>query len=464
MNIYDDAINELRRRGVMDAEIFAPYFIISYACHAFNLVNERSLAASNGIRAIYMISGQLPNLRNHLLFMAPPGTGKTFIMKQFINKFFGLFKHTPHQIHQEGSITEAGLIGTIKVEADGSTTTLPGAAHDHQYSVFVIDEFMAIMNAMKSGFNAQLEAQLLTALDSGDVSKRLAHGAIDYHTAFTMWCGIQPIKASLEGGLGRRFCYLLNIPSIDDQDRYAEAAMTSDNIEVDPEWIKGYRRRIELWNASLDLIERIEFHPEFYDFLRQVIKCKGFEVDIYRRLALGYHLSKYGASEQVCVRLDETIRNILIQQAEWRYRITQGPRVQQIIHVIRNDGYQMEHGFGMTKAEIIARGGDLQLSAQMANDIIKEAASHGFVKIRGNNVCLEPAALLDSPVIQRAKDRGFIPQEDNQPTIPEPQMEMDMDTLKTKPSIYEQWKNDDTWDEFDLNELREYAEENHDYR
>jgi hypothetical protein len=425
-------------------------------------MNENSLKNSDGRRAVYMSSGQMPNMRTHLMFMAPPGTGKSFFLRHFSDKHFGILKHGGFPLHKETSITEAGLIGTIKLEQDGTATTVAGAAYEHQTAIFVMEEFLAMMNAMKSGFNAQLEAQLLTSLDSGDVNKRLAHGAIDYHTSYSLWCGIQPIKVSLEGGLGRRLCYLLNVPTKEGQGRYAEAAMSGDNISVDMDWLQQYRRRVELWGASLGLIESVKFEPKFYTFLRTIIKCSGYEVDIYRRLILGYHLAKYGASEHVVITLDETISKIMIQQAEWRYRVKQGPRVQQIISVLRNDGYQMDTGFGMTKAEMISFGSDLELSAQLVHDILLDAAKLGYLKIRGNNLCLEPAALLDSPIISRAKVAGIIP-EDGDIKLPEIKPVLTVKSRKFELDYSNLNEIEQPWDEEDIDELRDYAENSYDY-
>jgi hypothetical protein len=341
--------------------------------------------------------------------MAPPGCGKTLFLRSYTNKYFGILQNPTVQMHTETTITEAGLIGTIKVLPTGETETVPGAARAYHNSIFVIDEFTAIMSAMKSNFNSQLEAQLLTSLDSGDVSKRLAHGSLDYHTSFTLWCGIQPIKANMEGGLGRRLCYLLNIPTLNDQYRYADAAMDADNIEVDIDWLTGYRRKLELWIASLDIIERVSFKPEFYNFLRRIIKCMGYEVDNYRRIALGYHLSKKGASEHVEVCLDEDLKMLMINQSVWKFRIDQEPRIQQIVSILQQSGYPMEAGmFGMTKSEMIDVGSMMQLSATKVHEILLEAVKVGYIKLRGNKICLEPGALKDPPVIQRAKDAGMI--------------------------------------------------------
>lgn len=402
VSIYDDVLTELNRRKVQDYEKFGPYFAISFACHAFNLMNED--------RRIFMSSGQLPNMRLHLLFMAPPGCGKSFFLKQFGNLTTGILKHTGHPLHMEGSMSEAGLIGTVRTEPDGTVTVVPGAAREHHKSVFIIDEFMAMMSAMKAGYNSQLEAQLLTALDSGDVSKRLANGPIEYHTSFSLWCGIQPVKASLEGGLGRRFCFLLNVPTEADMDRYADAIAESDNITVDNTTLENFRKKVTFWISSLNMIEQVTFDKEIYELLRHVVKAYSYEYDVYKRITLGYHLSKYGASKHVHVTLDEDLIKIILQQGDWRWKIMQGPRVQQIIEVIRYAGYTFPDTgeFGLTKSELIRHGVSMQLSANLVHEITLDAARLGYVKIKGNKICMEAGAMLDSPIMQRAIDKGII--------------------------------------------------------
>ena len=280
LNIYDPAIEELKRRKVEDADVYGPYFVISYGCHAFNLLNESVFSESEGTRAILMINGQLPNMRNHLMFIAPPGSGKSFFLKSFSNKVTGIFRNGGISFHEATAMTGAGLVGTIKQEADGTTSTVAGDAAIYHHSIFVMEEFMAIMKGMGTSFNADLEAQILMTLDSGDVYKRLAHGPLAYHTSLSMWVGIQPIKVNLEGGLGRRFCYILNIPSREDQERYMEAAMDGENVHSDAQWLAQFHRRTELWNESLRLIKSVRFHSDFYALVRKVLKCRGHEANI----------------------------------------------------------------------------------------------------------------------------------------------------------------------------------------
>ncbi len=402
-----------------------------------------------------MLNGRLPDWRNHLMFMAPPGHGKSLFLRNMAHKHTGILKHGGIPFHNATTITEAGLIGTIKLEADGSSSPVAGDAYIYHNAIFVIEEFMAIMAGTRNGFNAQLEAQLLMVMESGEVNKRLAHGTLDYHTAMSLWVGIQPLKVSLEGGLGRRFCFILNIPSRDDKDRYMEAAISGDNINSDPNWLQRFYRKLELWNASLRMIKSMEFDKSFFDLLKDVIRCSGHEVDIYRRLALGYHLTKYGPSEHMVISVDNTIKQIMVQQADWRTRIKQSPRVQQIIQILQSDGIQTEKGFGLSKSELIVYGTDLELTAQMVHDLVLDAVKLGYVKIRGNYVVLEPSALMESPVMQRARSAGIFDHKEPAILPPIPQT-MNYDTLTIKPEY-------DDYDPYDLYELREYNHDEDDF-
>jgi hypothetical protein len=110
------------------------------------------------------------------------------------------------------------------------------------------------------------------------------------------------------------------------------------------------------------------------------------------------------------VRLDEDLVHLIIQQGDWRWKIMQGPRVQQVIEVIRSAGYVFPEGgeFGLTKAELIRHGVAMQLSATLVHEITLDAAKLGYIKIRGTKICMEAGALLESPVMQRAIAAGVI--------------------------------------------------------
>lgn len=68
-------MDELKRRNVQECEIFASYFIISFACHAFNLVNK------GREEPIYCEGGLAPVLRVPVIYMGLPGCGKSYLMK-----------------------------------------------------------------------------------------------------------------------------------------------------------------------------------------------------------------------------------------------------------------------------------------------------------------------------------------------------------------------------------------------
>ena len=69
-SLYDIIMEEMHSREAYQADVYAPYYICSYAVHAFNLMNQT--------REIYFVGKQLPNMRLHLLFISPSGFMKTY--------------------------------------------------------------------------------------------------------------------------------------------------------------------------------------------------------------------------------------------------------------------------------------------------------------------------------------------------------------------------------------------------
>jgi len=65
VTLFDEGLKILSRRKIVFAERFIPYFFMSYGSHIFNLMNKR--------RRIYYEHSRIPDMRLHLLFVAPPG-------------------------------------------------------------------------------------------------------------------------------------------------------------------------------------------------------------------------------------------------------------------------------------------------------------------------------------------------------------------------------------------------------
>lgn len=382
-------MTELRRRKIEDVDAYAPFFLISYACHVFNLINRE--------RHIYTFGGLVPNMRVPVLFMAPPGCGKSYLLKHLTDKMYGIFAtQGEYPITLEQGLTEAGLIGTRRANADGTTTPEPGAAYENRTGFIVIDEFSAISAAMKAPYNSQLESQLLTALDSGNVRKRLATGRIEYHTDFTLWCGIQPIKCDLSGGLGRRMALLLNIPNRESRQRYKNAAKYSDNITIDIPTLFNMRDRINMWCSSLGSIKKITIDESLLEYLDHELDADSAIMDFYKRIIIGYHLIKYGASSlEIVVKPNDELLNILETSHLWREQVTQGPEIQQIIEIISQNAELRGREYYIDKLTLNQYAGRMHLSASQLHAKLTDMHKYGYIKMNGDTIVMPEEAARD---------------------------------------------------------------------
>lgn len=378
-------IDELKARGVQDCEIYAPYFIMSYAEHIFNLMNKENNAFTHG--------GLTLNARIPIIYMGPPGCGKSYLMEHLTNQKNGIFwtDGTEYKIAHEQSMSEAGLIGSVKLDNTGTPQYLIGAAEEHSDGFIVIDEFTDMMKVIKSsgGHSSQMEGQILSALDSGRVRKRLSAGAISYDTDFTLWCGIQPMKCDLSGGLGRRVCMLLNVPDQETKQRYKKASRAANKIKIDEKNIASIRSKIDLWRSLFRMIKHVEFTDEFLDFVDIELNTESFIMEFYKRLGLGYHLAKHGVTgDTIIVDINDELREIITRSNNWRNQVTEGPSIFQISDLIRKNGIAIENGYHIEKITLNHYASQIQLSAAQVHDNLLEMVKCGYAKISGTTIQL----------------------------------------------------------------------------
>ena len=93
MSIFDLIMTELDDRGVYKYKTYAPFFISSFAMHVFNLYNQR--------QQIYWETKRLPNMRTHLLFVAPPGFMKSFYMSTMGSDKYSILRKAGIKIGSE---------------------------------------------------------------------------------------------------------------------------------------------------------------------------------------------------------------------------------------------------------------------------------------------------------------------------------------------------------------------------
>jgi hypothetical protein len=385
--LLDLVLNELKARGVQDVDKYGPYYVISYACHAFNLYNKES--------KIFRHGGLVKSIRVPIVHMGPPGCGKSYFLEQLGgSKEMGIFSNDKllFPVKYEQKITDAGLVGTVAPNPNDPEKPIikKGVAENHKTALVLVDEFTDLMKAMVSQYGVSAET-LLSVLDSGRVVNAMANGEYEYETNLTMWCGIQPVKCDMSGGLGRRLCILLNIPSSEDEERYKEASRNSDNVEIDPERYQNMMDMIRMWTSTVTMIKKVQFTDRIYEFLLKDLRAKNYIIELYKKMAIGYAIASKGGGETLVVDLDDKLEKIIRQAHQWRNQVMQGPEIQQIVSIMINNGMKVEGTYTIARVTLnILAAETAGLSALQVNKIISSMKSNGYVTIKGNAITLVP--------------------------------------------------------------------------
>jgi len=334
-------------------------------------------------------------MRLPVIAMGPPGCGKSYYLEQMSDPFVGILNDLQYNLKFEQEMSDAGLVGTISENPDDPEHPFikKGVAEKHKESIVLIDEFSSVMlSALKSQTGVKAET-LLSVLDSGRVVKALANGEYEYFTNLTLWCGIQPVKCDMSGGLGRRLCIILNIPTKDDEERYADASQKSDNVKIDPEHMRDLNTRIKMWESTIGCIKHVEFSDAFYRFVRKNLRAKNYIIELYKKMGIGYTIAKYGGSENIVVDLDDDLRNILKLEETWRRQVMQGPEIQQILAIIMSHGIKTDAGITIQRVTLNLLGSDMGLSAAQVHKCLSDMKNYGYLIIKNNTVTLDPSVI-----------------------------------------------------------------------
>ena len=380
MEIMSSIMAELDSRNSYKREVYAPYYVCSFATHVFNLMNQT--------REVYWEGKKLPNMRLHILFVAPPGFMKTYYMSVMGGDKYSVFAQCGIKMGQEQAITEAGLIGTFNNIA-GTPIEQEGAARALAKGILMIDEFSAITNALKVQYNSQMDSQLLAALDHGNVNKRLGSGKIEYQTNFTLWAGVQPARYDLTSGLGRRMCFLLFLPIRLDNDKLLEAmhharGIRPSTIEINELWGK-----IEAWRKSMDIIDKVTYDDDVFQMYRK-LGIFSYESSYFDRLILGWHLATYGPDREIHVSVKhKELLEIIDREKRWRDDIAQGVDYIQLLKMIKVYGVEVDGHIDISRASLVSEGIMVGWNAQQIYEMLVEMSKYGLVTLKGSSVLLE---------------------------------------------------------------------------
>jgi len=351
-------INEkLTKIGVVEHEIMIPLYLSSVGAHILNLINvacarvEEDSEIDNKKPKLpvcknfgtmycprtnlfvlrhgedinfYKVFGQVPDLRVHLLHVAPSGFSKDFFMSILMDNEFGILpQEIPHTIVR-GFLSEAGYIGTKTKDNKGNTITIKGLAEMYCAGIIGVPEFSTFMMAMKQTHSMQLENDLLELLQGGKINKIMANGTIEFNSYHTLWAGTQPSEGRLDvsTGLGRRLNFYLYLPNKEEQEEYKKAQFRGRFTSFSTAELAALKKYLaKLWETRA--INRVEFTNAYEEFRNSLEIINHTNIQLYDNIALGYNfINNFDATEEVVeVKIDDLLKKILMKVATDRANI-----------------------------------------------------------------------------------------------------------------------------------------------
>jgi hypothetical protein len=324
-------LDEMKERGDFHGDLYAPFYPTSYALHTFNILNNE--------KKFYYENKQIPNMRLHLLFIGPPMSSKTYYLEHMSWDENAIFKGTGFDMVKKGRLTETGLCGGF-IQNGGRSEKRIGEAEKYANGFLSIDEFSAITDTYGQSYNAALEAQLLAALDHGNVVKDLGGGTIEFKTRCTTWGGIQPRKLHMENdaGLGRRICFLVNIPTKSQLEHIRTAIFRSKNIAPKEGEIAHIHDQVVEWREMVDNIERIDYDEAILQYYISN-NTNPLHQPLSDRILLGYHLARGKFDHELHITLEDPMAATMVKNSlDWFEDVRRGTDILQVKSLIKSYG------------------------------------------------------------------------------------------------------------------------------
>lgn len=381
-NVYKMIIEEFNRRNAADYSKFPPFFVCSIGCHFFNMINEQ--------KNMWTEAGITVNTRLHILFVAPQGQQKSFWLKQFLEKETSILKGTTIKTAFEMRMTESGYIGTVHFDKNQQSVKREGLCEEEDKSIVGIEEFSdLITSASVQDFNIGLDNELLTTLDSGMANKRLAAGKLSYQTRLTLWTATQPARYNLEGGLGRRFLFIFNVPTEQSMRDLKLRRRGSINIDFDEGNLFEIKKELNLKFDQITMnLNKISFDPAIHRYL-DTLNIANFEETLYERLALGYNIMTADhIGNEIVVRLDPELRKLINMQWAWRKAVKEGPEDSMVWTFVKSTG-----GINRERCHEVLL--DFGMKPNAARQALKNLVKRGLITLTDDRVELKEKKKVD---------------------------------------------------------------------
>lgn len=319
--LYEDILEFFISLGLRFVRKFMPYFLCSFGAHIIHISNLQTY--EDGTPAHFFLEhGHPPDLRLHILFIAPSGFSKsTFLNHSLDEDYNGVFCGIVETFFK-GLVTAAHLSGSAGIKKSGETYKIEGFLEKHPEAIVGVEEISSILIAGKQEHSLEMENLLLDWLRGGKIRKGLRGTDDDkgYVTKATLWAGTQPGKERIElsGGMHRRFFFILWIPSTDDELILREAAFDGVNVPCDYTRLKNIRVRLGNLRERVDRLEGIYFTKDLQDYL---MKFDHNYIELLKRLAIGYAVMQEDFDRDLNVGLDDELKRLIDESVAWRQRV-----------------------------------------------------------------------------------------------------------------------------------------------
>ena len=331
MNLYDLGLEIFSERKFINYKKILPLYLCSVGCHLFNLENKTR------VKPIFTSGGLVPDMRLHMFMVTIPGFGKTYTIEQFISKKTGVLDGTEIKTGRIGEMSAAGMVGSIKTNQEGQAVHSQGALQRKKEFILCSDEFSLVTSSGKQQHSKTLNSVFLTALDSGNVTKDLVGGGIDFTTYSTIWGAVQPAIYELGSGMPRRFCFVVYMPDYNDFMKYRDAVDGSDNLTLDLKKLLMFKKMVnERVKEMKEVVKSVEYDVKFGEWLRGFM-LPHYEGVLFKRILLGYWVMKLEKlPEKLDLKLTDEVKEIIIQEMAWRLEVQKGVKKIKVWEVIKH--------------------------------------------------------------------------------------------------------------------------------
>jgi hypothetical protein len=199
-----------------------------------------------------------------------------------------------------------------------------------------------------------------------------------------------------DAGLGRRICFLVNIPTEEQRKLIRTAMFRSKNVAPQEGEVEDVHDQVWEWREKLDNIERIQFDESILDWYIDK-NTDPLHQPLSDRIILGYHLARGNFDHELYLNLDDQIlRNMVTSSQRWFHDVRMGTELMLIKNVIKSYGDSIrDEGTLIKKMDLIKLASTISMTQKEMISSIDEMISLGMLELNKLNQTLSLWELKD---------------------------------------------------------------------